>query len=164
MGVPSAPLFRRSFLPRVLVTANCRGPRGVLHAPSQPRVEAIAASFCEPCAGYIHSALGVRPPATGEVLDLHLSAAVPVASHVKGPPANAFGWRRLAVAVLLLAVLIAWTSTEVNDPDTWQHLASGRYIVQRHTFPWPDPFSFTTTMVAPAYPGEEATREFKYQA
>ncbi len=28
MGVPSAPLFRRSFLPRVLVTANCRGPRG----------------------------------------------------------------------------------------------------------------------------------------
>jgi hypothetical protein len=65
-----------------------------------------------------------------------------------------------ALAALSLLALFAWASTEVSDPDTWQHLVSGRYLVERHSFPWPDPFSFTTAMVKPAYSGEEATREF----
>jgi hypothetical protein len=62
--------------------------------------------------------------------------------------------------MLFTLSLIAFTSTEVSDPDTWQHLASGRYIMQFHAFPAPDPFSFTTEKVAPTYPGEEKTRLF----
>ncbi len=81
---------------------------------------------------------------------------IPSRQPVARPPQ----WLRPAIVALSLLLLTAFTSTEVVDPDTWQHLASGRYLVEHHRFPYPDPFSFTTAMVKPAYAGEEATREF----
>ena len=69
-------------------------------------------------------------------------------------------WLRLAILSFCALLFLAHTSTEVADPDTWQHLASGRYIVEHHAFPAPDPFSFSTAMVKPAYAGEQATRDF----
>ncbi len=65
---------------------------------------------------------------------------------------------------LLLALtaifLLGLFSTELSDSDAWWHLATGRYIVTRHTLPVPDPFAYTTASAAPAYPGEERTRRF----
>ena len=46
-----------------------------------------------------------------------------------------------------------------GDADTWFHLRTGAYIVQNHKLPDPDPFSWTTYMGQPAYPGEETTRD-----
>jgi hypothetical protein len=46
------------------------------------------------------------------------------------------------------------------DPDSWWHLATGRYIVTHHRLPDPDPFAYTTAIVPPADPGEAQTRRF----
>src|SRR5579862_6491630 len=81
---------------------------------------------------------------------------IPSRESVAAPPR----WLRPTVVGLAILLLAAFASTEVADPDTWQHLASGRFIVEHRRFPFPDPFSFTTAMVKPAYAGEEATREF----
>ena len=62
----------------------------------------------------------------------------------------------LALAVL---ALFSMFSAAVGDPDTWFHLRTGAYIVQNHKLPVPDPFSWTTYMGQPAYPGEETTRD-----
>ncbi len=50
--------------------------------------------------------------------------------------------RRLAVAILLLA-LSAASLRQAWDPDMWWHLATGRYIVERHVIPREDIFSYT---------------------
>jgi hypothetical protein len=90
-------------------------------------------------------------------------ASAPVPALRADAPRPAPHWLRPAIAALFLALAAAWTSNDVRDPDTWQHLVSGKYIVERHRFPWPDPFSFTTAMVKPAYAGEEITRKFNIQ-
>ena len=87
-------------------------------------------------------------------------AARPTRISRKETPARTPRWLRPVVVALSVLLLVALTSSEVGDPDTWQHLASGRYILQHHAFPTPDPFAFTTQMVKPAYPDEEATRRF----
>ncbi len=51
-------------------------------------------------------------------------------------------------------------STELDDSDIWWHLKTGQYILQHHALPVPDPFSYTAHTGAPAYPGEELTRQF----
>ena len=48
----------------------------------------------------------------------------------------------------------------MSDSDAWWHLATGRYIVDQHRLPVPDPFAYTTASAPPAYPGEERTRRF----
>ncbi len=63
----------------------------------------------------------------------------------------------LAVAALFL---LSMFSPAVGDTDTWWHLKTGQYIWQQHRLPVPDPFSFTTYMGKPLYPGEEVTRYF----
>jgi hypothetical protein len=40
--------------------------------------------------------------------------------------------------------LLALSSTEVGDSDTWWHLATGKYIWQNPRLPVPEPFSYTT--------------------
>jgi len=55
---------------------------------------------------------------------------------------------------------LAWCSGEVGDSDTWWHLKTGQFILQRHALPVPDPFAFTTYLGKPAYPQEEAARHF----
>jgi hypothetical protein len=47
----------------------------------------------------------------------------------------------------------------MSDPDSWWHLATGRYIVQQHRLPVPDPFAYTTA-AAPKAPGEATVRRF----
>ena len=62
------------------------------------------------------------------------------------------------LALTVLALFSMFTGA-VGDADTWFHLRTGAYIVQNHKLPDPDPFSWTTYMGQPAYPGEEATRD-----
>lgn len=64
--------------------------------------------------------------------------------------------------ILALAALcfLGMFSTEVSDFDTWWHLKTGEYILHYHSLPVPDPFSFTSSLGKPAYPGEEQTRYF----
>jgi hypothetical protein len=63
----------------------------------------------------------------------------------------------LALAALFLIGLF---STEMTDPDSWWHLATGRYIVTQHRLPVPDPFAYTTASAPPADAGEAQTRRF----
>jgi hypothetical protein len=56
--------------------------------------------------------------------------------------------------------LLGLFSSAAADPDTWWHLAAGKYIWQNHTLPVPDPFSYTTDMGQPSYNGELQTRHF----
>jgi hypothetical protein len=56
--------------------------------------------------------------------------------------------------------LLAFFSTEAADSDTWWQLAAGKYIWQNHRLPVPDPFSYTTDVGNPLYPGELVTRHF----
>ena len=63
-----------------------------------------------------------------------------------------------------VAALTRWRSSPCSprrsaDNDTWFHLRTGAYIVQNHKLPVPDPFSWTTYLGQPAYPGEAATRD-----
>jgi len=69
-------------------------------------------------------------------------------------------WLRPAILALAALLLIAYTSTEVSDPDSWWHLKTGQWMLQHHRLPSPDPFSYTTYLGKPAYPGEEQTRYF----
>jgi len=69
-------------------------------------------------------------------------------------------WLRPAILALAALLLLAWSSTGVSDTDTWWHLKTGQFIVQHHTLPVPDPFSFTTYLGKPAYAREAATRYF----
>src|ERR1039457_4149601 len=71
----------------------------------------------------------------------------------------ALAWLRPAVLALAALALASMFSLAVGDADTWFHLRTGAYIVQNHKLPDPDPFSWTTYMGQPAYPGEEATRD-----
>ena len=70
------------------------------------------------------------------------------------------GWLRVWLMALAPLFLLALFSTEVGDSDTWWHLATGKYIWQNHRLPVPDPFSYTTDMGKPVYPGELVTRHF----
>ena len=83
-------------------------------------------------------------------------APIPQKAPLAAPPA----WLRPAILVLTALLIAAWASTDVSDPDTWWHLKTGQYIVQHHTLPVPDPFSFTTYMGKPAYAREGVTRNF----
>jgi len=61
-----------------------------------------------------------------------------------GSPAALPGWLRPAILALAAVLLLACFSTEVADSDTWLHLETGKYVVEHHRIPNPDPFSFTT--------------------
>ena len=90
---------------------------------------------------------GRQPPA---------QTVVPATREAAKPPS----WFRPAILVASALALLGWFSVQSSDSDTWWHLKTGQYIVRNHALPVPDPFSFTTYMGAPAYPGEETTRDF----
>src|SRR5438270_10148671 len=69
-------------------------------------------------------------------------------------------WVRIAIMAIGALLLISLCTSESGDSDTWWHLKTGQYILQQHKLPVPDPFSWTTYMGKPAYPGEETTRYF----
>jgi hypothetical protein len=74
------------------------------------------------------------------------------------PPAPA--WLIPAALGLAALFLIGLFSTEFSDTDSWWHLATGKYIVQQHRLPYPDPFAYTTARAQPSYAGEAATQRF----
>ena len=69
-------------------------------------------------------------------------------------------WLRPTVLALAALCLIGLFSTEVAGFDTWWHLKTGDYIAHFHKLPVPDPFSYTTNLGKPAYPGEQQVRHF----
>src|SRR4051812_12419686 len=74
-------------------------------------------------------------------------------------PSGSPAWLHALVAALAVLALLSLFSGEVADADTWFHLRTGAYIVQNHRLSAPDPFSWTTYMGEPTYPGEELTRD-----
>jgi hypothetical protein len=69
-------------------------------------------------------------------------------------------WIRPVVLALAALCLIGMFSIEVAGYDTWWNLKTGEYIVLYRALPVPDPFSYTTYLGKPAYPGEEQVRHF----
>jgi hypothetical protein len=69
------------------------------------------------------------------------------------------GKDRLLLA-LAAVLMIGVFSQPVADTDFWWHLATGKYVAEKHALPAPDPFAWTTANAAPAYAGEERTRYF----
>jgi hypothetical protein len=69
-------------------------------------------------------------------------------------------WLRPSILALAAICLIGMFSTEVSGYDTWWHLKTGEYITHYRALPVPDPFSYTTYLGKPAYPGEEQVRHF----
>ncbi|HMC60754.1 MAG TPA: hypothetical protein VKJ01_16310, partial [Candidatus Solibacter sp.] len=84
----------------------------------------------------------------------------PVVPAVKREAARPPAWLRPAILAVAALALMGWFSTAAADSDTWWHLKTGQYIVRTHALPVPDPFSFTTYMGTPLYPGEESVRDF----
>src|SRR5512137_2497119 len=50
--------------------------------------------------------------------------------------------RQIFFSVVILGIFL-WTLRPIADPDFWWHLRTGQLIVQTHTIPRTDPFSFT---------------------
>src|SRR5215469_12543141 len=83
------------------------------------------------------------------------STPVPVQPVRATPP-----WVRPLILALTALYLLCRFSGEAGDSDMWWHLTAGKYILQNHRLPVPDPFSFTTSMGTPVYAGELTTRHF----
>jgi hypothetical protein len=64
-----------------------------------------------------------------------------------------------ALVAVCAVFLLGLFSTEMSDPDSWWHLATGRYIVQQHRLPATDPFAYTTAG-APLATDEVSVRRF----
>ena len=69
-------------------------------------------------------------------------------------------WLKPAILALAALGLMAIFSAEIADPDTWIHLAVGKWMVQHRQLPIPDPFAWTTYRGQPVYPNEYFTRDF----
>jgi hypothetical protein len=69
-------------------------------------------------------------------------------------------WLRRAVLALSALCLLGLFSAEIADTDFWWHLKTGQYVIERHSLPLPDPFAYTTALIAAAHPAEERVRHF----
>src|SRR4051812_18628984 len=87
------------------------------------------------------------------------SASRPAAAAAVSVPSQPVpAWLFPTVAALTLLALFSMFTAPVTDNDTWFQLRTGAYIVQNHKLPDPDPFSWTTYLGQPSYPGETVTR------
>jgi len=75
-------------------------------------------------------------------------------------PAQSPAWLKPLILGLLALGLMAMYSGEISDPDTWIHLAVGKWMLAHHQLPIPDPFQWTTYLGKPLYPDEYFTRDF----
>src|SRR3954451_23770183 len=82
--------------------------------------------------------------------------ATPVEASAHAPPR----WLRPTLMVLAALLVMAWSSTEVGDTDTWWQLKTGQFLLQQHKLPSPDPFAYTTYLGKAAYATEDVTRYF----
>ena len=69
-------------------------------------------------------------------------------------------WLKPLLVSLAALLLMAMFSGEISDPDTWIHLATGRWMLEHRQFPIPDPFAWTTYLGKPVYPDEYFTRDY----
>jgi hypothetical protein len=83
------------------------------------------------------------------------TAAAPVAARDATPT-----WLRPAILVFTGVLLLAWFAIPATDSDSWWHLKTGQFIVERHALPIPDPFAFTTYLQPPLSHGEALARDF----
>jgi len=71
---------------------------------------------------------------------------------------------RNRLVLLLLALvalnLVGWFSTPIADTDFWWHLRTGQRIVETHSLPVPDVFSYTLARAKEAYAGESSLWHF----
>jgi hypothetical protein len=79
----------------------------------------------------------------------------PAARSAPAPP-----WLRAIVCALAALTLLACFSAPFQSNDGWWHLEMGRYILDHHRLPVPDPFSFATDLGSPAYAAERVVRHF----
>ena len=76
------------------------------------------------------------------------------------PVSSASNWILYTSLALAAICLFGLFSSEIADTDFWWHLRTGQFMVERHSLPVPDPFSYTTALRKPAYPAEEQIRHF----
>src|SRR5260370_4890421 len=69
-------------------------------------------------------------------------------------------WLHAVILLFAAFALMAHTSREVSDNDTWWHLKTGQWMLQHRALPVPDPFAYTTYLHKPTLPGEAASRDF----
>ena len=84
------------------------------------------------------------------------ATAPPVQPAAAASPA----WLRPALLALTALLLLTWFTGEIADTDIWLHLMTGRHTLRTHALTVPDPFSYTSNVDSPAYPGEAKTRYF----
>src|SRR5947208_6664591 len=69
-------------------------------------------------------------------------------------------WLRPLLLALTALLLLTWFTGEIADTDIWLHLMTGRHTLQTRALTVPDPFSYTSNIDSPAFPGEAKTRYF----
>jgi hypothetical protein len=75
-------------------------------------------------------------------------------------PAPTPAWVKPALLGLTVLLLLTWFTGEIADTDIWLHLMTGRHTLEHRALTVPDPFSFTSSVDSPQYPGEAKTRYF----
>jgi hypothetical protein len=86
------------------------------------------------------------------------SRAAKVVAPAPRQPAPA--WLKPALLALATLLLLTWFTGEISDTDFWHHLLTGKLTLKNHALTYPDPFSYTSNMYSPEFPGEARTRYF----
>jgi hypothetical protein len=94
-----------------------------------------------------------RPAKTGH-------ASPPPKAAPASPTAPAPAWYRYALLGVTVLLLLTWFTGEIADTDIWLHLMTGRHTLEHRSLTVPDPFSYTSNIDSPAFPGEAKTRYF----
>ncbi len=81
-------------------------------------------------------------------------------SHAAPAPAAAPAWLKPLILALTTLLFLTWFSGEVADTDIWLHLMTGRHTFETRALTVPDPFSYNSALISPAYPNEAKTRYF----
>jgi hypothetical protein len=87
-------------------------------------------------------------------------AATPAPAAQAAPAKVAPAWVRPAILAMTAVLLLTWFTGEIADTDFWLHLMTGRHTLEHRALTVPDPFSYTSSIVSPAYLGEAKTRYF----
>jgi hypothetical protein len=125
--------------------------------------------ICLPVTPILSLTKSPMAPAAGFAADVRIGVpAMPPRIAARGvaptpqpaPAAAVPRWLRPVVLALAALLMLSRFSGEVSDSDTWWHLKTGQFLLQRHTLPVPDPFAFTTYTGKPSDPEEEDARRF----
>jgi hypothetical protein len=79
---------------------------------------------------------------------------------VAAPPKPEPSWLKPVLLGLAALMLLTWFTGEIADTDIWLHLMTGRHTIEHRALTVPDPFSYTSNIDSPNFPGEAKTRYF----